>query len=558
LRHSTTLLMALGLSFLTPGAFADDATTARPPAAQASAPTRFPAQDCQARVGYDRDMVLHGYLISKGTGPTTCVPFTTTANRPPAAGYAGDFYVDEFSDARLRERWAACKADPACNARVGTPIAKRIPPNHEYALAEPRARYLLGKIKEDGVVDLGTIRRPAFFAAKPYGEAIAAADGQTYTVEFTAPAEPYERLHANLHADVKLRGWYVRGEGIDDGKGGRVRALVIMSGGGGSRLTAIDDPVDHLYHNDPRTGTTPLIDFPNATTGSPGQRDWRWHIHVLHQAGFDVLSYDRRGVGVSSGFSDINTLQQGRDLLAAIADLGTGRGMRALDPAGNVHAGADAARLLTAGTPADGMPILLLGSSRGTMSVGWAMARNFDKACDYDLPTITCSAPVGNRNIKGAILISEFSSGVGYTPAEMTPNDESRGLGRDRGLFVAGSEIENNIVFFPSSAILASVNKWPAAFYARGLWDYAASLEGTIASYDRVKGLKELVVVRGPHPYETWPAVEKERVSERMVAFAQAAALGRTTVPGGRTWTTMKDLAATASDVWEASSQPLP
>ena len=551
-------LTVLGLSLFARGAVGDALAATVPPAPPVGASVRFPAPDCEARIGYDRDMVLRGYLIAKGTGPTECVPFTSTAVRPPAAGYAGDFYVDEFSDARLRERWAACKADRACNARVGTPISKRIPPNREFGMTDPQARYLLGKVAEGGVLDLRTIRRPAFFAAKPYEEAIARADQQAYTVEFTAPAEPYERIHANLHDDVKLRGWYVRGDGIADGKGGKVRALVIMSPGGGGRLTAIDDPADHLYHNDPRTATTVLGDFPNATTGSPGQRDWRWHIHLLHQAGFDVLSYDRRGVGVSSGFSDINTLQQGRDLLAVIADIGTGNGMRALDPAGAVHAGRDAASLLTAGAPASGMPILLLGSSRGTMSVGWAMARNFDKACDYDLPAMPCAPAEGNMNIKGAILISEFSSGVGYTPAEMTSNDESRGLGRDRGLFVAGSEVENNIVFFPSSAILASVSKWPAAFYARGLWDYAASLEGTIASYDRVQGLKELVVVRGPHPYETWPAVEKERVSERMVAFARAAVLGQKELPGGRPWITMKDLAATASDVWEASSQPLP
>jgi pimeloyl-ACP methyl ester carboxylesterase len=550
--------MLLGMALLARPAVADNSSGGKPMAPPVAASLRFPAPDCLAHVGYDRDMVLHGYLIGKGTAPVVCVPFTTTAMRPPVAGYAGDFYVDEFSDARLRERWAACKTDAACNARVGTPIAKRIPPNREYAMTDAHARALLGKIKEDGTVDLRTIRRPAFFAVKPYEEPIAAADAQTYIVEFTAPAEPYERLHANLHDDVKLRGWYVRGDGIDDGKGGKVRALVIMSAGGGGRLTAIDDPIDHLYHNDPRTAATVLGEFPNATTGSPGQRDWRWHIALLHQAGFDVLSYDRRGVGVSSGFSDINTLQQGRDILQAIADLGNGQGMRTLDPAGTVHVGADAARILSADAPAAGMPILLLGSSRGTMSAGWAMARNFDQACDYDLPAISCAPPVGNKNIKGAILISEFSSGVGYTPAEMTPNDESRGLGRDRGLFVAGSEVENNIVFFPSSAILASMGKWPAAFYARGLWDYAASLEGTIASYDRVKGLKELVVVRGPHPYETWPAVEKERVSERMIAFAQAAVLGRTTSPGGRSWTTMKDLAATASDIWETSSQPLP
>jgi len=203
------------------------------------------------------------------------------------------------------------------------------------------------------------------------------------------------------------------------------------------------------------------------------------------------------------------------------------------------------------------MPVLLLGSSRGTMAAGWAMTQNFDKTCSYDLPVVTCGPPVANRNIKGIILISEFTSGPGFVPAEATPEDEARGLGHDRGLFIAGSEMEHNVVFFPSSAILASASKWPAAFYARGLWDYAASLQGTVDSYDRITGLKELVVVRGPHPFETWPAQEKARVTTRMVAFAQAVVLGKSSVPGGRAWSTMKDLVGTASDTWEPSSRPV-
>jgi len=525
--------------------------------AEMSADPRFPAPDCEARVGYDRDRVLPGYLIAKSGAAAVCVPFTTTAEHPPA-GYAGkDFYVDEFSDAKLRERWAVCKTDAACMARVGKPVHGRVPPNREYRLTDARARYLLGKLDDQGEVDLSKVRRPAFFAKAPYRESIANAESRTWTIEFTAPAEAHERLQRHMTDDVKLRGWYVQGDGVADGRGHRVRALVVMSAGGGGRLTAIDDPVDRLYRIDPATGKTTLNSFPNATTGSPGQRDWREQIHVLQQAGFDVLSYDRRGVGVSTGFSDTNTLQQGRDLLDAIASLSSGDGMRLLSPSGEASAGAAAARALGAGLSRASMPVLLLGSSRGTMAAGWAMTQNFDKTCSYDLPVVTCGPPVANRNIKGIILISEFTSGPGFVPAEATPEDEARGLGHDRGLFIAGSEMEHNVVFFPSSAILASASKWPAAFYARGLWDYAASLQGTVDSYDRITGLKELVVVRGPHPFETWPEEEKARVTTRMVAFAQAVVLGKSSVPGGRAWSTMKDLVGTASDTWEPSSRPV-
>jgi hypothetical protein len=512
-----------------------------------------PATDCQAHVAYDRDMTLPGYLLPTAAGPKTCIPFTTTAAQPPA-GYKGDFYVDEFTDAKLREQWAACKADKVCHDRVYKQVIARHPPNKEYNLKDPHGRFLMGKIEEKGGdTDLKTIRRPAWFARSPYNEPIAAADAQTYIVEFTAPAEAYERLHQNLTADIKIRGWYIRGAGIDDGKGGKKHALIIASGGGGDRITAIDDPSDKAYVIDPKTGNTiPDDDWPNATTGVKGEAVWRRVFFNLHQAGFDVLALDRRGVGISGGFSDTNTLQQGHDLLKIVADLRSGAGMRALTPTGELAAGHAAAAAVKGG----GLPVLFLGSSRGTMSSGWAMTINFDKDCSYDLPTISCKPPVRDRAIKGAILIADFSSGVGYLESQTTPKDDGRGPGRDRGLFIGGIEVENNIVFFPSSAILAGIHTWPSAFFARGLWCYADGLEGEINAYNRVGGLKDLVVVRGPHAFETWPAEEKARVTERIIAYGRTVVWGQKSIPGRRTWTNMKELVATSGDVWEPSTRP--
>jgi len=64
------------------------------------------APDCTARVGYDRDMTMPGYLLPSPHG-TTCIPFSTAAATPPE-GYRGDYYVDEFTDAKLRERYRDC------------------------------------------------------------------------------------------------------------------------------------------------------------------------------------------------------------------------------------------------------------------------------------------------------------------------------------------------------------------------------------------------------------------------------------------------------------------
>lgn len=511
-----------------------------------------PAPDCTARVGYDRDQLLPGYLLPTAAGPRTCIPFTTVAATPPP-GYRGDFYVDAFTDARLRVQWAACKSEPACLTRLSVQVAARQPPNRERSLVEPRARFLLGKVDEPatGTLDLARVRRPAFFARAPYREPIAALDGRTMTVEFTAPPDAFERLHRDERGPVRLRGWYIRGGGIP-AAGGKRRALVVMTGGGGTRVAAIDDPADTLYRIE-GDGRTHLNAFPNATTGSPGQAVWRRLAADLNGAGYDVLLYDRRGVGVSTGFSDTNTLQQGRDILAMIAALRTGEGLRALAADGTRRQGIVAARALGG---AAGLPVLLLGNSRGSMSSGWAMTLNFAADCSYDLPAVVCRPPHRDPSIKGAMLVAEFASGVGYVTRNISAEDEARGLGRDRGLFIAGSEVENNIVFFPSSAILAGMDRWPAMFLARGLWDYASALEGTVDAWSRVRGARELMVVRGPHPIETWPAVEQRRLTERLVAFAGAAVAGRRTVPGGRPWQDLRSLVATSSDVWERSTRP--
>jgi hypothetical protein len=526
-----------------------------PPAIGSNAPV--PPFECRAPVGFDLNLTLPGYILPSKAGARTCVPFTSVAAHPPA-GYRGDFYVDEFTDAKLRQRWEACKRDPSCFGRIDKELLARHPPNRELSLKDPHQRFLLGKIEEQGVhTDLATIRRPGFFARAPYREPIAAADRDTYVVEFTAPADPYERIHMHTIANIKIRGWYIRGGGIDDGHGGRQRALIIMSGGGGDRIAAIDDPRDEPYVIDPRTGRgIQNLGFPNATSGVEGQRHWREVWFRLHQAGFDVLATDRRGVGISGGYDDEDTLQQGRDLLDIVAALRSGSGMRALSPSRRLAAGHAAAVMVRGGPSGRGLPVFLLGSSRGTMASGWAMTIDFDKDCSYDMPRITCGAPRRDMTIKGAMMVADFSSGVGYLEAQTTRKDDLRGVGRDRGLFIGGIEEEHDIVFFPSSAILAGMSKWPSGFFARGLWCYADGLEGEMDAYARVQGLKELIVVRGPHEFAAWPGAEQARATDRMIAYARAVLLGAKSIPGGRRWSNMKELVGTSDDVWEPSTHP--
>jgi hypothetical protein len=210
--------------------------------------------------------------------------------------------------------------------------------------------------------------------------------------------------------------------------------------------------------------------------------------------------------------------------------------------------GAAAGGRLMAGQRARQIPLLLLGNSRGSMATGWAMAKNYAGGCTYDLDTVTCAPAKGFANIKGAILYASFVSGAGYLP-------QASDLA-DRNLFLGGMAADNYVAFYPNSAVLASMNRWPAVFFAKGLWDRAESLEGTIAAYDRVPGLREIVVVRGPHSMEMWPDQDMSYVRTRMVEFAKAAVQGRTSLPGARPWTNIKELVATTPDSWELSSRP--
>lgn len=502
----------------------------------------FPPAECSAYVGYDRDAVLRGYRLAGSSGAQTCVPFATTAAHPPV-GYKGDFYVAEFTDAKLRARWHACRADPACFKRIEAHIERRLPPNVDRKIHSAHARYLLGAVdQDDNDLPLQNIRRPAFFGQAPWHEEIARAEPRTYTIDFTAEPGPYDRLIMHMSRPIELRGWYLRGTGVPDGRGHSIRVLLVMSNGGGGHLVAIEAPHEQLYHVDPKTGKSVWNHFPNATTGAGGERAWRELLYQLSESGFDVLSYDRRGIGISGGYCDTDTLQQGRDLLSVVAALPTGAGMRVLTPDGRNLSGAAAAKELFAGLDAARMPIFLGGDSRGTMAVGWAMTRNFYRACDYDMPQATCRPPRGLPNIRGAIQIGDFSAGVGYLTSP-TQQDDS-----DRGLYTAGTETEYHIVFFPSSAVLQGIHTWPGLILVRGAWDYAESLEGAIDEYDRVTGPKDLVIVRGPHTFDVWPAAERARVAARIAAFARAVVAGRRSVPDAAKWSDMKQLIATAPD----------
>src|SRR3546814_11537765 len=94
-------------------------------------------------------------------------------------------------------------------------------------------------------------------------------------------------------------------------------------------------------------------------------RHWRELWRDLHEAGYDVLALDRRGIGISGGYSDTNTLQQGRDLLTIVESLRTGEGMRASAADGRLTTGAAAAESLNGGPTGEGQDGRAAGRGRG-------------------------------------------------------------------------------------------------------------------------------------------------------------------------------------------------
>ncbi|SEL56196.1 hypothetical protein SAMN05518845_108267 [Variovorax sp. YR750] len=540
--------LAAAILVLQLGACSSGPTEAQREAA-ASTP---PPTDCTAWVGTDRNAMMGGYLLPRdpknSKGAKVCVPVLLTANRPPAGYAGGNYYISEFTDEKLKTRWRACKEDPACFKRIDSQMQRWLPPNKERATRSTGVVDPSGRIDPDGNVDLKQIRRPAFFARAPYREGIAEADARTYVVEFTAPRDTFERIDLKMTGDIKLRGWYIEGAGIDDGKGKKTRALVVMAPGGGGQLTAIQHPDEVSYRIDEKTGKTVPVNFPNATTETMGQRWWRENLYALNKAGFDVLAYDRRGEGLSGGFSDTNTLEQGEDVFRALTALETGRGLRILTPRGESLEGEATRGRLLAGMPASEIPLVLGGYSRGSMSTAWAMTKNYVAQCSFDMPQPNCTPPKGLRNIRGALLLSSFASGAGYV-------GDSPDLA-DRNLFLGGMAAEHHIVFYPNSSTLAGMDRWPAAFFGKGLWDRAETLEGTVAAYNRIRGLKEMVLARGPHSIETWPESDRAYLRERMVVFAKGLIVGGRTIPGARPWKDFKSLVATTPDSWEPSSRP--
>lgn len=537
------LLSAFALISLESAAAASrsSALSSQTPSALPPESEQAPAPDCTAPVGFAINGPLPGYLVPDRVLGMTCLPFTQIPLAPQ--GYAGDYRVQAFTDEAARRALAACEAAPPCAALEA---AKTYQP---VQFRKTGTVVPFGRIDPNAPnVDLSQIRRPGFFGGAPYREPIASVESRTYTFEFTVPQEPYERLNLGMTTPVKLRGWYLKGAGVPDGRGRHVHALVILIGGRTVETTAVHDPRDPLYTRSQSTGKYVPVTYPSRGTEAWGANIWREYLYRLNRAGFDVLTFDKRAHGISGGITADDTLQQGLDMLRAIDSLRTGQGVRTLGPDGTLRTGAAAVRPLVRPGEVQRMPIILGGSSQGSWTTQWAMDANLNPWREFDLPGRPSRPPWGYRNIRGALLLASLP---GFTGTEQELPYEA-----------ARREILH-IAFIPTSEPLAHIGTWPAVFFAKGLWDEVpgglrAGPGGgpflTFNAYLRVHGMKGLVFLRGPHSEIMWGPANVALVQRRLVRFSINAIFDR---PSRQPlYTTLKEAVAASPPIYEYSTQP--
>jgi hypothetical protein len=460
--------------------------------------------DSSAYVGWG----WNGYMPAFKDANGVSIPFLPLGTRPPV-GYQGDFYVDEFTDAKIKQAWQELKEKDPVKARK---ILDSLSGSMEY-----RA---IGSLDPKGVVNgnddlkLTEIRRPAFFGQSPYFEEIGKVEQDTYTIEFTVPRGSNERLHLKLTEPIKLRGWFIKGKGVLNAKGQRNHALLFFNLGCGDMLCATQHPDAPGYVYDIQTKQYKGFPEPNKTFQSEQwqPRDYRRYYYAFNKAGFDVLVVDKRGHGYSGGTNARwDDAEHAKDVFRMLDQLESGEGLTILTPTGKLLQGKQTSGLLLRGISAKQVPVVLAGESQGAIISCFAMQKNFVGWTAYNEPGQKFT-PAKKYNFKAAILLSDFSAGIGY-----------RNNNNDIVYKEAALRVERNIMWAPSSEILANIDKWPAVFYGQGLWDSNQSPEGTYESYHRAKGLKELVFYRGQHASQRGGAENVSYLINKMTEFAVRA-----------------------------------
>jgi pimeloyl-ACP methyl ester carboxylesterase len=351
-------------------------------------------------------------------------------------------------------------------------------------------------------VDLSDVATPAAFP----GEVFSSLEKRTVRIEFDVPKTDFERLGwspAQLpvslppdpapHVPHKLRGWYIKGDGVAAGDEQDDDERY------GDRNGAVEHPLVIVSSGFPYS-----IAFDQPVAGIAVGPQMRKTVTYLVAQGYDVLFFDKRGHGYSEGLLDgmgedifraLDLLEQGvivEDGITLSLSIITSDGRR-------LHGAAAAAeKLLGDRYTARTKPVILRGFSYGSSQLQKAMAMNYSNLpVEYRfmrdgsgrIVVDHSRTPPGNRgyNFKGIVAISGFQGSIKY---ETIPYFLA--------LDALAATIGHNGAVMKAS-VYQSMDRWPGFLGLYATNDFETADGGIDAYNNRLRGFKQIRMVTGYH-----------------------------------------------------------
>jgi pimeloyl-ACP methyl ester carboxylesterase len=371
--------------------------------------------------------------------------------------------------------------------------------------------------------DLSVVATPADFT----DEVFSSLEERTFRIEFEVPKSDFEQLGwqpASLAvsippdpsptAPLKLRGWYIKGDGVAGNGDGENH--------GREDRSAREHPLVILSAGFPYS-----IAFNQPVGGIAVGRQLRKTATYLVAQGYDVLFFDKRGHGYSEGFLD----GMGEDIFRALDLLERGTiledgielSLSIITPDGRrLHGAAAAREKLLGDYSAKTKPVVLRGFSYGSSQLQKAMAMNYsDLPVEYrfrkdvfgNVVVDDTRTPRGNRgyNFKGIVAISGFQGSLKYetAPFFLALDALASTIGHNGGVL--------------KSSVYQSMDRWPGFLGLYATNDFETA-DGAIDAYNnRLRGFKEIRMVTGYHfglaseEVDTYFAYETARFAREVV-----------------------------------------
>jgi len=252
---------------------------------------------------------------------------------------------------------------------------------------------------------------------------------------------------------VKVRGWYIQGDGLKDNDTGV------------------------LHH--------PVIFYVPGITRAIAHPENRFIAAYLVSQGFDVLMMDKRG----HGFSEDPNQSIGNDVFEVLDQLGSQSGCKTFYPGDTGPQN----RTLLPDTPMD-TEVVLMGFSQGAAILAKAMAMNYNAA---SLPINTKYYPDGSidqtpqpskgYNFKGFVDCIGWASGPYYNANWAFLALQGFGISAYVGNALCDGNVYN------------TMGEWPAYFDLKMSQDLNTPYGSVDVFNNKIRGFKELILLDGFH-----------------------------------------------------------